>query len=94
MYAKPISVREPLILIGAFNLGASIISILTFFIFSHSLSRSFEIILLLGGALLLIAGSYTRRGSEGGTSKLFSVRILVSGLVLIVESFTISFLFG
>jgi len=94
MYWKRFSVREPLILTGAFNLAASVISILTFFIFSYSLSRSFEIVLLLGGALLLIAGSYTRRGSEGGSSKLFSARIIISGLVLIVESFAISYLIG
>ena len=77
---------------GAFNLAASIISILTFFVLSYSLSRSFEIILLLGGALLLIAGSYTRRGSEVGSSKLFSTRIIFSGLVLIIESFAISYI--
>jgi len=77
---------------GAFNLAASIISIFTFFVLSYSLSRSFEIILLLGGALLLIAGSYTRRGSEVGSSKLFSKRIMSSGLVLIIESFAVSYI--
>lgn len=94
MYRKPVSVREPFILVAAFNVAASIISIFTFFVFSYTLSRTFEIILLLGGALLLIAGSYTRRGIEDGSSKLFSVRIIVSGLVLIAESFAISFLIG
>ncbi|MFQ6011461.1 MAG: hypothetical protein ACE5KG_04735 [Nitrososphaerales archaeon] len=94
MERKPVSVREPLVLIGAFNLAGIVVSTVTFLLFSFSLAMTFEIILLLGGAILLIAGSYTRRGSEDGSSRLFSPKIILSGLILIVESFGLSSLLG